>query len=419
MEPEDKDLELRDDSDDGGDNVDVRDEKPAKMSVRESIQAAIKETAEDEPDKEDKKEEKEPKEPKEPRKLQRTKSDEQTLQKSDEKKEKEQTRLDSDTSKLSKDSKQVSKSAEGQPSEKLKPPPGFTKEAKAEWETWSPGLQKSIIKREQEYAQGISQYSSKAKAYDELDKVIAPYREAIQQFGTTEAETVGNLFQWMMALSNQNANNRANAFKVLAQSFNVDISQLVPSNFTRRSVEDDDETDTNTRQQQQGDPNQPPSWFVQYAQESSNEIKNLKQFLSTQGETAARTFVGNWAQDKPYFQHVKEIMHKLIDSGTVPLKQDGSVDLDGAYDAACKLHSGVAENIALEKEKEAATAAQAKQAQEAKARAEKVRKARAAGVSLTSNAPADTVSSGKPNGVGGKTQSVRESIMAAMREARE
>lgn len=401
-----------DNRDDGG--TDLQEDKPVKMSVREAIRAAVKESSgEEDEGKPEKKEEKEVREVKSKDKGSDT--DESKVSVSD-KAPKDLSSVPKDTREKGTEDNKASKVKDSPSAEKLKPPPGFTKEAKAEWDTWSPGLQKSILKREEEYAKGIATYSSRAKAYDELDKVIAPYREAIQNFGTTEAETIGNLFQWMMALSDRDTSKKANAFKVLANSFGIDVSQLAPrTGLSSRVDPEDDDTD---RQQQVIDPNQPPSWFVNYAQQNANEVNNLKSFLANQGQVQARTFVLDWAKDKPYFQHVNELMYKLIDSGTVPLKADGSVDLDQAYEAACKLHPGVAENIALEKEKEAASAAEEKKAKEAKARAQQLARARTAGVGLRPNAPAGTPSApvGKPNG---KVQSVRDSIASAIQEVRD
>jgi hypothetical protein len=111
-------------------------------------------------------------------------------------------------------------------------------------------------------------------------------------------------------------------------------------------------------------------------------------------------------------------MYQLMQSGAVPLK-DGNLDLDGAYEAACKLNPEVSALIQQEarakEEREKAEKA-TKDAQLAKAR---LAKARNAGSGLKPASPSMPVSQVKGNASQNKNVSVRDSIKLALQEARE
>lgn len=377
-------------------------ERPAKMSIRESIQAAVKEVEKD-----------------------NSEEDKQKDKKSDILGDKDKTRQSkqktTDSGDVAEKDKQevkeeikdkVSKSKESEiisaDKQKLKPPPGWTKEGKAAWDTLPADVQKSVVKREDEVSKGIAQYSSKAKAYDELDKAIAPFRPAIQQFGVSEAETIYNLFQWMNALGNPNKAQKVNAFKVLAQSYGVDFSQLAPKQ---------DNQQENEEVQTQELSNQPPEWFFQFANQTQSEINQIKQQKVLEGQAAAQNLVANWAKDKPHFEAVKEKMYTLINGGTIPLV-NGMVDLDGAYKAACLLHPEVSELITEEKQERIRQEIADKKAKDAKAKADQIAKAKNAGIGLRPGASIGNI----PSNIQAKSNSklsVRDSLTAAIAEVRD
>lgn len=302
--------------------------------------------------------------------------------------------------------KQVS-SSEGKEEKKLAPPPGWTKEGKALWEKLPPDAQTSVLKREKEFSDGITQYAQKARAYDEFDRVIAPYRQQIDQFGVSPAQTVDRLFQWMAALSNQDAGYKLNAFKALAANFGVNVAQLVPQQL-----------DGNQPNEQ--DLNNPPQWFQQHAAQTQQQIQSLTESNQRQKEEAAQRVIGNWASDKPHYQKVRNVMHGLLATGIVPLK-NGEVDLDEAYKQAVKLDPEISAQVEQEAIQKAAADKAEKAKQEAQLAAARAAKAKQAGSSLKPSAPGLNASSikGKPNGTGKKSTSVRDSLIQSIGEVRD
>ena len=383
------------------------------MSVRDAINSAVKEVGakQDDDEKEDKVDDKED-------------SDEDDFSDSEEvTKEEDEPKGDkkakSPTNGEDKEGDKDKKAVEGKPdrkdqkegkdltskkgeiSDSLKPPPGWTKEGKTSWSSLSPDVQKSVLKREKEFSDGIAQYANKSKAYDEFDRVIAPYRDQIKAIGATEHETVGRLFQWMDALARPQT--KLEAFKALGAAYGIDINQLVSGSQQNEPVQDGNNSD------------RPPSWFNEFAGTVGQKLTSIEKRYENEQQSAAERSINEWAADKEHFSEVRELMYGLIQSGRFPPK-NGMLDLDGAYNAAIYAHPEVRQQI-LEKERiDAASLAESELANKANAAKLAAIKARKAGVGLRPSAPASNVPSN--NNGSGKSASVRDSIMEASEESR-
>jgi hypothetical protein len=363
----------------GAGGAEERDAAP--MTVRESIKAAIK-TVSEEPE------------------IKEETQVEETV---------EEPEIKESKSTSSDDEYQVSSEPEvkEEPSiqKKVSPPNGWTKEGKAVWNKLPPDVQKSVIKREEEVSKGIAQYSQKAKAYDELDQVLAPRRQAIQRFGVTEPQVIDNLFKWMEALGHPDVNVKANTFKKLAENFGLDLAQLVP------------------KQQQQQENNQEPdpvelitNQFNSLEERLQGRIANTFEQAQVQAQQrAAQEVVMNWASDKPHFQKVRKTMYGLLDSGTIPLLTNGHLDLDEAYKQAVRLHPDTKDLVLQEEAEAKAKMEQAERAKKAREAKIKLDKAKTAGSSIKPGTL--TVSDGdEKKKTLPKNVSVRDSIRAAIEE---
>jgi hypothetical protein len=292
------------------------------------------------------------------------------------------------------------------------PPEAFAKEVKAEWANVPPTVQAAIIKREQDMAKGVEELKSKQA---EIDKVIAPHMEAIRRNGHTPAKAVEQLFAWFQAL----AANPKEAFPALAKSYNFDLGSL---------VQPKQETPVNGQA--------PPAQGAEIPDPVKNYITGLEKRITDltaavtdkigsletnwqrDSETKTNEILMNWAKDKPHFEAVRKHMGYLIGSGAVPLKQDGKIDLDKAYDMAIFALPEVREQVLTAKRAEEQKEAEAKAAAEKKAQAEAAAKARAAGVGVGTGAPG---APGQP-GQGrqrAKSKTVRDSLKEAFENARE
>lgn len=317
--------------------------------------------------------------------------------------------------KIEADDKQVSatEKPEVKPATELKPPVSWSKEGKAAWNTLPADVQKSVLKREEEFSSGIKMYSDKAKAYDELDQVIAPYKQQIANFGVTPAQTVGKLFEWMNALGHPNQEYKASAFKLLAESFGFDVNKLAPS-------QDNAEFDGNTQQ-----PTFDPSLIRQAVQQEIAPIQQtLTQFQRSKEEqdrARAANEISQWAADKPYYEQVRVSMHNLISSGEVPLLPDGNLDLDGAYEKAIWLNPEVRQALQEQAATKAAQEAQEKANREAAQKVAELKRAKSVGVGIKPSAPSmrfNTNGAVKQPAPGAKV-SVRDSLKLSMQQLRE
>ena len=296
----------------------------------------------------------------------------------------------------------------GQPNTKAKeevkidPPPFFRNKGKSTWDKLSPEDKQVILTREKEVSDGFQQISQRIKGVEEVERAIAPRLRQIQEYGATPGQVVERLFQWMEGISNPAT--KHNTFKELAKSFGVELNQL---------------TSTQGNTPQAEEPDAPPPWFSEFTQGVTQELGGLKQTLAAQKQSAAENIVLSWANGKTYYNEVAPLMGQLLASGIVPLKADGSVDLDGAYDKAIKLHPEVAALIQQEAAEKASKEASDKAAKDAKERADKLARARRAGAGLKPAAPSMASDQPKLNGSKSKSSSVRDSIKAALEEVRE
>lgn len=307
---------------------------------------------------------------------------------------------------------------EGDGGTTLKAPEGWAKEAKAVWEQLPPTVQAAVNKREADMAKGVDDLKKKQ---GEIDQVLQPRMEVIRRHGHTPAQAVNQLFSWFEALS---ANPQV-AFPALAQSFKFDL-RAIPGLLPQQQQ-------TPAQQAAQVDPKAQPApeeipvGVQNYVKTLEQKINELQQGVSQQfsqlsnsfqQQTQAKTeeILTNWAKDKPYFEDVRRVMGQLIQSGTVAPLQNGSADLDKAYDMALWAMPEVRQKVQADLKTKDDAARKAKADTEKRAQQEQADKARRASAgSLTGGAPGNPVQPGKPK----KGKSVRESIMEARQELAE
>lgn len=292
---------------------------------------------------------------------------------------------------------------------KIDPPPFYKNKGKTTWEKLSPEDKQTIVAREKEVSDGFAQVSQRIKNVEDIERVIAPRLQTIQRYGVPPAQMVDRLFQWMESL--QNPQTAAKSFKDLAEGLGVNLNQLVGQ--------------PNAKAEETENTGSPPTWFSEFTNtvdQRLSRVDQIEQQIVSQREVAAKNAVLTWAKDKPYYQQVAPLMGQLLQSGIVGLKEDGTVDLDGAYEKAIKLDPNVAALIQQEAATKASKEAEEKSAKEAKEKAERLTRAKRAGVGLKPAAPSGPLASANSkglNGSGKKDTSVRGSIRAAMEEVRD
>lgn len=267
------------------------------------------------------------------------------------------------------------------------PPPGWSAESKAFFESLPPDhpLRMDVAKREEEVSNGFKSYSEKTKQYDAIEQVVAPFRGRFQQYGVqNDAQAISSLFQWEAAI----ASNPVEGLQRLAQTYGVDLSQ-----FAQRSTAPSDGS--------QGIP--------EHLRPVLDEFGQLKQqvtsMLSSQQMAEQQRIsseLQSFAKDKPHFDKVRVAMGQMMQAGLVAPN-----DLDGAYQRAIWADPDLREQLLREQDDK-------RKAEFQRTQAEAAAKARAAAVSPPPRArQAAHVTADK------SSKGVRGAILASISELRE
>lgn len=288
------------------------------------------------------------------------------------------------------------------------PPNSLAKELHAEWAKAPKAIQDAFIKREQDMQRGVDELKQR---YSKIDEALAPHSDALRQMNATPGEAVDRMFQWFKALSNS----PGNAFPALASSFGFDWAKVVQAAQGAQ------------QQGQQGQQAEeiPPSvknyigQLEQRLAQLDGRFNGIATDIQQSNMQKTQENLAIWSKDKEFFEDVRKDMATMIQGGLIPLKENGQVDLDTAYERAIYFNPDVRAKV-LAKQQQADTQAQQQATQAATtARQQQATKARKAASSIpTSNAPGNPAASQgqkKP----GQRMSVRDSLQAAVAQLRD
>lgn len=321
------------------------------------------------------------------------------------------------------------------PPEGTEPPPAsatpapadLPPEAKAEWDKTPPAVQAAFIKRGQDMQAGVDQLKQR---YNLIDQAIAPHNDALRQMNATPADAVNRMFLWFKAL----AGSPAQSFPALAKSMGIDWTKLVgpaaPAAGTAPApVAGAEGTGTAPPvteipapvKEYIGNLEHQLQQLSGVVNQIGGQFGNMQQSFQTQSEAKTRENLSIWAKDKTHFEEVRQDMAKLIETQVVPLKENGEVDLDTAYERAIYFNPEVRKKVLAEQQQADLAARQQTQNAATTAQQTQVGKARKAAVSLpTSSSPGAaqgnrTVAAKKP----GQKTSVRDDLRLAIQQLRE
>ena len=306
-------------------------------------------------------------------------------------------------------------------------PADLPPEAKAEWDKTPPAMQAAFIKRGQEMAAGVDQLKQR---YNLIDQAIAPHNDALRQMNATPADAVNRMFLWFKAL----AGNPAQSFPALAKSMGIDWTKLAGPAAPPAAGAAAPPAGA------EGAGGAPPVTEIpapvkEYIGNLENQLRqlsgvvnqiggqfgNMQQSFQTQSEAKTRENLSIWAKDKAHFEDVRQDMAKLIETQVVPLKENGEVDLDTAYERAIYFNPEVRKKVLAEQQQADQVARQQTQDAATTAQQTQVGRARKAAVSLpASSTPGATqgnraVVTKKP----GQKTPVRESLRQAIQQIRD
>lgn len=314
----------------------------------------------------------------------------------------------------------------------LAAPAAFSKEAKEAWDKVPPELQgalhQAIAKREQDMQAGVDQLKQR---YAQIDQVLEPHQDALRQMNATPAQAVDRMFLWFKALAGTPVKSIPALVKSLGYDWGKvtaaiaqDMGQQAPApGQTPASTEvvsgDQVPAIPEPVKNYMDQLEQQVRQLTEVVQQIDGRFGGLEGNIAQQNYTKTQENLNIWSQGKDYFEEVRQDMAKLLQGGMIPLKPDGTVDLDTAYERAIYYNPEVRTKV-LAKQQQADTEVQ-KQAEVAAttAQSQQVSKARRAAVSIPpNNAPSDRTPVGgtkKPR----QRLSVRDSIREAITQVRD
>lgn len=392
----------------------IEDKQESGASVRESILSAVKEHA---PQDNDRQERDDTKEIKSERDSNEFRDSKQSSDLAEQKSEKEDSKIDAKVEKdRAEDKIEVVED---------KAPSILPKELQAAWKDLSPDVKNYVTKTQKELADIKAESGRKAQHYKEIDAAIAPYSQAIQNWGVTPGQTVDRLFKWMDALTGPH---KYHYIQQLAYDFGMDLDALYAQKYAQQQQQADPTATADQNIQPQQDYVDPR--VAQAIEAMYSEVTQLKNAHVQQKQSAAANHVETWAgaqpdgsyKNKPYFPQVRQIMYSLLASGAVPLV-NGNLDLDTAYEHACYSNPEIRQALLAQQaksEQDKAEEARKKKVAEDQAR---VTRAKSANQSLKPSSPSGNATSVDANGrvrdnrTGQfKPASVKESLIQSIRE---
>lgn len=260
--------------------------------------------------------------------------------------------------------------AQAQP-EALKPPPGWSAEAKASFGTLPPHVQAAISKREQEVDNGFKVLQD----YKGLEE-FTPYVKAA---GTTFADSMKRALDWESSLQRDPLRTIHNVASLIQQRTNLPVDQILHPNLVAHLGQQAPQQSV-PRQQPQQQPVDVDAAVNEALRKRDIETQ-LNAFLSDPANTHAET--------------VLEDMATLISTGRAK-------DLKEAYDAACWMRPDIRQQMISQSAPVPAPATP---------KANPADQARRAAKSITgSSAPGPSKDAGA-----GQPSSIRDSLKEAIR----
>ena len=268
------------------------------------------------------------------------------------------------------------------------PPTAWAGPAKQKWNELPAEVRAAVAKREQDVERGVQQLQQR---YSEIDQALAPFANAIRAHNATPGAAISRMLQWHQYLQRD----PLRGFAELAGTYGLTLQQLAEAAGGQQQ-----------QQSQAGGIDQ--RYLQQLVQQEVGPIREAmtEQQRWVQEQQAAKTneILSNWSRDKTFYEDVRVLMARGIESGAVPLR-NGAIDLDGAYAFACAAHPQIREQLYAQRA-----------AAERKSATERANQARRAGASLSPTSPgSNNVGGGKkpPRG-----KSVRDSLHDSIEELR-
>lgn len=211
------------------------------------------------------------------------------------------------------------------------PPGSWSGPAKEKFATLDPTVQTEIIKRERDISRLVHKSTEESKPYQEIGKVLEPFRQKFQASGVTDGQAISQLLGFYQMLEAD----PVQGLQTIARRYGVNPQQLTASYQPEQPID--------PRFQQ----------IQQTAADASRRVAAFEQQQKAAAETAASQHVQAFMATHPHVEDLESDMSMLMVQGR-------ATDLESSYNLALNLNPDVA--IRIQNEKRAKAANQAVQA---------------------------------------------------------
>ena len=198
--------------------------------------------------------------------------------------------------------------------EQIKAPQSWTKEAKEQFASFDPLVQKELIKRETDYSKGIQRHAEGAKWAEETRPIFEQWQPYLKQLGTTPHQAFKALIQAEYTLRHGSPQNKQLALSKMAADYGIPLAQASETQQVDNSAQPIYDELNNLRQQ-----------VLQQQQYQQQEQNRIAQDQEAQMQEMITEFSSN--AEYPHFEQVRESMAQLLQAGM-------SESLEDAYNKA-------------------------------------------------------------------------------------
>lgn len=270
-----------------------------------------------------------------------------------------------------------------------KRPQSWKAELDKHWGTLHPEVHAEIMRRESDYAKGVSTYKGEYDRLKPLGEALKPYEQMMTQAGITPDKFIHALASTHQTLTGGDKETKLRRFAQFAQEYQIPLHELF-------IMGEDGKVNPNQQYFQAAQPQQPQGLTREEARQEAQQV-----WLANERQRQLREFVGakdsNGSPRYPHFEALKPAMDGLLRAGLAR-------DLPTAYDAALRLpeHSALYDEL---NKQQIATQNAAK----AQAEAAAAKKAKENRISARPQTPTGTAGNGGP-------RTLREAVEASVEE---
>jgi hypothetical protein len=175
-------------------------------------------------------------------------------------------------------------------------------------------MAQEAVRRDQDFAKGVSTYKHEADSAKELRAAIEPFMPDLQQHGIQPSQWISQLGNAHQMLARGTPQQKLQMFSKLAQDYGVPLNAIGAP-------------------QEQQQPAQEMMQYVQPVYEQVNQLRGqfqaIQSFQQQQEQQRINQEITRFSADKPHFEQVKDTMARLLETGFAK-------DLQDAYERAVR-----------------------------------------------------------------------------------